>query len=223
MIALCVVTHPKTNEFLWNLLDSINIDLMDHPPVYIVGGDVDDYTCRQVRDMRWFCKDTGGAFIPWDYATWEAGAIDVLNKNLPADVPEFVFLQDTCEFKEGMFDHFWERIEMSKGETLWFTANHQMYAGKFRREVLDAITPWRGPTSKQAAVAMEGSWRDAYNKAEQPYLSRQWGHMPDGTEEVEKCGRMNVRCENEYYIKWKGTHCGNLQQRLREIDEEGKL
>jgi len=220
MIALTVVTHPKTNAFLQNFLSSLSGEL---PPVYIVGGDFEQFTSHQEADISRFCNGTGGMFYPWPTATWEAGAIHVMNKFAPAAIKEFVFLQDTFEFKEGMFDHFWERIEMSKGETLWFTANHQMYAGKFRREVLDKITPWRWPTSKGAAVAMEGSWRDTYNKAEYPHLSRQWGHMPDGTEEVEKCGRLNVRCENEYYIKWKGTHCGNLQDRLREIDDEGKL
>ena len=217
--------------FLWNFLSSIdphcgagdNRTESNLPPVYLVAGDIDDYSVTQVREMRRFCQVTGGDLYSADTATWEAGAIQVLNRKLPPEVTEFVFFQDTFEFKPGQFVPFWERIVATNQKTIWFTHNCQMYAGKFRREVLDKMQPWPWPKSKTQAVGMERSWQENYNGAEDDWSVYKWAGIPDGVEEIIKCGRLNVRCENEYFIKWKGTHTGNLQRRLHEIDEEGKL
>ncbi len=223
MIALCIVTHPKTFLFLQNFIDSLLQDGCWLPPVYIVAGDVQGYTTEQIEEIQQLCCITDGDLFTWKVATWEAGAIQVLNQKLPPEVTEFVFLQDTFEFKPDQFQLFWERIKESHQKTLWFTHNCQMYAGKFRREVLDKMEPWPWPTCKAKAIQMERAWQDNYNQAEDSWLIYKWPGIPDGIDEFEKCGRLNVRCENEYFIKWKGTHTGNLHRRLQEIDEEGKL
>lgn len=216
MIALCVVTHPKTYRFLKNMMDSLQ-DQGALPPIYFVAGDYGQYSIEQKLWM------TGQAKVISHYrATWEAGAIQLMNEQAPPEVTEFVFLQDTFEFKPGMFQDFWAHQTNSLGRTIWFTQNKQMYAGKFRREVLNTMPPWDWPMTKGKAVAMERFWSDSYAQHDNtvPIL---WEQIPDGTEEFEMFGRLNVRCENQWLIKWKGTHCGNLGRRLTEIDEEGKV
>jgi len=217
MIALCVVTHPKTYDFLKNMMASLQPQegtaLL---PLYFVCGDFGDYTEGQRLWMSGWAN-----ILPCDHVTWEAGAIQLMNERAPDDITEFVFLQDTFEFKPSMFQDFWTHQTNALGRTIWFTHNKQMYAGKFRREVLNTMPPWRWPMTKYDAVSMERSWQESYAAHDvNPIL---WDHIPDGKEEFEKCGRMNVRCENRWLIKWKGTHTGNLGDRLREIDEEGKL
>lgn len=217
MIALCIVTHPKTYNFLMNMWKSLSKQ-EPLPPIFVVAGDIEDYSLAQRNVM----SRPGVTVIQHNGVTWEAGAIQLMNEQAPAEVTEFVFLQDTWEFKPGMFQDFWAEQTTALGHTIWFTHNKQMYAGKFRREVLNAMPPWDWPLTKEKAVQMERAWQESYNMHDNtvPVL---WDHIPDGTEEFEKFGRMNVRCENEWLIKWKGTHCGNLQQRLQEIDEEGKV
>lgn len=218
MIALCIVTHPKTYRFLKNMMGSLQTqEGIELPRLYFVAGDYDDYSIGQKLWM------SGWAGIIRHYsATWEAGAIQLMNEHAPDRFTEFVFLQDTWEFKPGKFKDFWKHQTAALGHTIWFTQNKQMYAGKFRREVLDAMPPWDWPTCKQKAIQMERAWQESYSNHDNaaPIL---WSQIPDGKEEFEMFGRMNVRCENEWLIKWKGTHCGNLQRRIQEIDEEGKV
>ena len=220
MIALCVVTHPKTHDFLMNMYKSHwrGQPRGPTPRVFVVAGDAGDYTHGQLVQMN----QPGVSIMYHHRATWEAGAIQLMNEQAPPEITEFVFLQDTWEFKPGKFQEFWAHQTNALGHTIWFTQNKQMYAGKFRREVLNAMPPWDWPTCKQKAVAMERDWQASYSQHDNtvPIL---WGQIPDGKEEFEKFGRMNVRCENEWLIKWKGTHCGNLQRRIQEIDEEGKV
>lgn len=220
MIALCVVTHPKTHGFLMNMYQSLANQHARQvlPPIYVVAGDFWDYSMGQKVQM----KQPGVTIIHWGRATWEAGAIQLMNEQAPPEITEFVFLQDTWEFKPGKFQEFWAHQTNALGRTIWFSQNRQMYAGKFRREVLDAMPPWEWPRTKAKAIQMERAWQESYSVHDNavPIL---WGQIPDGKEEFEMFGRMNIRCENEWLIKWKGTHCGNLGRRLTEIDEEGKV
>ena len=217
MIALCIVTHPKTFGFLFNMLDSLWAQEVELPQVYLVAGDYQDYTGQQKLLLEGW-----GSIISCEHVTWEAGAIQLMNEKAPDSITEFVFLQDTWEFKPGLFQDFWAQQTNAFGHTIWFTQNKQMYAGKFRREVLNIMPPWDWPLTKGKAVQMERAWQESYSKHDNtvPIL---WGHIPDGKDEIEMFGRMNVRCENRWLIKWKGTHAGNLSRRLTEIDEEGKV
>ncbi len=218
MIALCIVTHPKTYDFLVNMFHSLQDQhLGPMPPIYLVAGDFGDYDAQQRFWMSDWAK-----IIPHDGVTWEAGAIQLMNERARPEITEFVFLQDTWEFKTNMFQEFWDHQINALGRTIWFTQNKQMYAAKFRREVLNLMPQWDWPLTKAKAVQMERAFQEMYSQHDTtvPIL---WGHIPDGKEEFEMFGRMNIRCENEWLIKWKGTHCGNLGRRLTEIDEEGKV
>ncbi len=223
MIGLCIVTHPKTYPFLMNMFLTLE-DQGPLPHIFVVAGDFGDYTQQQrdVVDWYWSGYHTQHTLIRHDVATWEAGAIQLMNEQAPPEITEFVFLQDTWEFKPGKFQEFWKHQTDALGHTIWFTANKQMYAGKFRRETLSAMPPWDWPTSKQKAIQMERAWQELYSQHDNtvPIL---WPQIPDGKEAFEMFGRLNVRCENEWLLKWKGTHCGNLQRRIQEIDEEGKV
>ena len=220
MIALCVVTHPKTHRFLMNMYQSLaeQDSMQKIPPIFVVAGDFGDYSPGQGLQIL----QPGVKLIHHYCATWEAGAIQLMNEQAPPEITEFVFLQDTWEFKPDKFQDFWQHQVNALGHTIWFTQNRQMYAGKFRRETLNAMPPWDWPTCKQKAIQMERAWQESYSNHDNtvPIL---WPQIPDGKEEFEKFGRMNVRCENEWLLKWKGTHCGNLQRRIQEIDEEGKV
>ena len=77
-----------------------------------------------------------------------------------------------------------------------------MFLGKYRREVLNQVPLWI-PTSKMQAVEAEMMWPALYAEVEFPAFIPHPLH--DGRNFVTKNGRLNMKLENDWLIKYKGT------------------
>ncbi len=117
---------------------------------------------------------------------------------------EFVFLHDTCEIKTNEFCK--EAFEIAKGKSLSFSDYPSpigMFLGKYRREIL-AKLELPIPKTKLEAVDFEQTWTRKYAEidSEMLYLLPL---LRDGNNFVTKFGKMAMKLENDFLIKYKFT------------------
>lgn len=120
------------------------------------------------------------------------------------DVEEFFVLHDTCEIKDiSLFDLVFEKY---KGKSVALSnspAMFGMYLGKYRREVLKNMRLPR-PATKLANVRYEISFNSEYAKRD-PSTVLLFPNFVDNYVFEKKLGRVNMKLENKYLIKWKST------------------
>ena len=119
------------------------------------------------------------------------------------DIDEFLFLHDTCVVKDlklldMVFDHVGS-VSITNVPAIF-----GCYLGKYRREILAKV---RMPDikDKHEAVLNEGHWTDTYARLD-PLTINLFDDFdqPPHTHEF-RHGRDNLRLENDYLIKFKGS------------------
>lgn len=118
------------------------------------------------------------------------------------DIDEFLLLQDTCVVKDISFI---DRV-FSMPESVCLTDVPDLYGcylGKYRREVLEKLQI-PVPKDKYEAVKHETEWTRKYAALDPPVVLFDDLDKPPYTF-VEHHGRLNIRLENDYLIKYKGS------------------
>lgn len=205
--------HWKTLPFLEDCLTSLST--LVSAPVYVVvtdqQGDWPSDIYRRIERAGYQPIPTGGC--------WEVSAIRAIYDMVP-ELKEFFFLQDTVEVldPEGLAEMIFTE---HRGFSCPVNKAFHCYLGKYRREVLDRVD-WPRVVTKEDAVRQEGQFTQQYlNKDPRPPRIL-FPAFNEGGRFEEKHGRLNRVVENEYLRKYRGTWHANLQQRLYEIDVEGK-
>lgn len=132
---------------------------------------------------------------------FEIGALKMALKY--TDYDEFFLVQDTCQFKNlAILDILFKDYE---GKSIQWGHRFQSYLGKYRREILEKMT-FPVIASKWDSMVQEEEFTSAYKALDSDTveLFPQWSDFIGV--EVEFMGRKNLKLENDYLIKWKGTY-----------------
>jgi hypothetical protein len=130
----------------------------------------------------------------------EIGKIRHIYENTSID--RFLFLHDTCQVKDqGFFDLFDGPESVSVSNC---PGPFGMYLGVYTRQTL-AKVDLPVVRDREHAIALERTWCDAYANAGEWRLL--FTDFTDGHAERTEVrhGRINLRLENDYLIKLKGT------------------
>ena len=118
---------------------------------------------------------------------------------------EFLYLHDTCEIKDKkLFDIVFEE---QKGKSVALSDHpciFGMYLGKYKREALKGMD-FPIVTTKLEAVDYEETWTAQYISRENAHTVLLTPPLHDGQNFVTIEGRMYMKLENDYLIKYKGT------------------
>lgn len=117
------------------------------------------------------------------------------------DYDEIVFMNDSMVVKDNKI---WDIIfKENAGKSVAMSEDYLMFFGKFLRKYYEQ-TDFPIVTSKLEDVMLgEGKWVKDYMKADPDYVLIQ--PMKDGDRFVIKHGRTNMKLENDYFIKYKGS------------------
>jgi hypothetical protein len=138
---------------------------------------------------------------------FELGAIAQIYRENRFD--EFIYLHDTCEVKTN--DLFKEAFVKAKGSSVSFSDYPSpigMYLGKYRREVLAKIE-LPVPQTKLEAVEQEQFWTRKYAEVDGEIMFLN-PPLRDGNNFVTKFGRICMKLENDYLVKYKTTWHRNM-------------
>ncbi len=117
---------------------------------------------------------------------------------------EFFYMHDSCVVKDKkIFDFMFNDL---KGSSVC-VSNHPglfgMYIGKYTRKDLERVKLFI-PKDKMDAVENEVTWTNEYaSKADSVIMMNP--PLRDGYNFVNKNGRLNMKLENDYMIKYKAT------------------
>ena len=135
-----------------------------------------------------------------DY-TWELGKIKWIYDH--TDLDEFLFLPDTAIIKKTkILDKIFGEFQ---GKSVAFHHFGNSYMVKYRREILDKMILPK-VNSKPETIFHETWWNKAYfslDPAEVLFPELSDAIEPEKIEE--KFGRQNLKMENDWFCKWKGT------------------
>lgn len=133
---------------------------------------------------------------------YELGAIQATLDH--TDWDEFILLQDTIEIKDQ--EVFRLMFTEYPGQSVSYNPHFQMYLGKYRRDILKQISIPEVRT-KVEAVRQEEQFAYAYQKADPDLkiFNPQFKDEAFYTSWEEMFGRKNLRMEDDYIIKRKGT------------------
>lgn len=134
---------------------------------------------------------------------WELGGIRWVYENTTID--RFLFMQDTIVVKDpGFFDL---AFDASPGSVSVCDCPNRygLYFGVFTRDSL-AQVELPQVRDKEHAIELEAAWAKQYDAIEPdaPLLFTDFRDSTAKRTEV-RYGRVNLRLENDYLIKWKGT------------------
>ena len=138
---------------------------------------------------------------------FELGAISQVYAENKYD--EFIYLHDTCEIKS--VDFVKEVFEKAKGNSVSFSDYPSpigMYLAKYRREVL-AKMELPIPKTKLEAVEQEELWTRKYSEVDGDLLFLN-PPLRDGNNFVTKFGKICMKLENDYLVKYKATWHRNM-------------
>ncbi len=112
---------------------------------------------------------------------------------------DLFFLQDTCEIKDNeMFQY----ADIQQGGVA-ICDRFMSYLGKYKRDVLEQMT-FPEVKDKEQSIHHEGEFNRRYM-----LLDKNFSYFPqrlhDSNTFEEKFGRLNMRLENDYIIKYKKT------------------
>lgn len=193
-----VVTHAEGIEPCTRLLKS----LWTLPyPVLVVMNDYPNASLEWVRKVYYMTGEMGWQVSNLDYDGFEIGAIEQTLK--VTDWDEFVVLQDTIEIKDQ--EVFEALFEVYKGRSVAYNPHFQMYLGKYRREALEKMELPK-VRSKIEAVRQEEIFAKQYMSIEPTdVFNPQFKDEAFYDNWEEMFGRTNLKMEDEYIIKRKGT------------------
>lgn len=159
------------------------------------------------REKWWKeCKDSvSGCGYPvrlvCDSSLFELG---VIKYALKMGYDEFFYMHDTCFIKDSAL--FKTMFETLKGQNCC-VSNYPnmfgMYIGKYVSDDLKKVNIPQ-PKSKIEAVELEVTWTRDFVKSAKSVLCIQ-PPLRDGSNFVTKNGRLNMKLENDFMIKYKGT------------------
>lgn len=134
---------------------------------------------------------------------FEIGAIEVALSLTKWE--EFILLQDTIEIKDQkIFEMLFENYQ---GKSVSYNPHFQMYLGKYRREILEKMLPLPQIRTKIEAVRAEWDFTKHYRTidGDTQIFNPQFidENFYENWEEI--FGRRNLKLEDDYIIKRKGT------------------
>lgn len=177
---------------LWNVVYPVLIVVNNSSAV---GRDWQQKLYRLTGEQGW-----GLHFLPYD--GFEIGAIE--EALLGTDLDEFFFLQDTFEVKnQGLFRILFEDFA---GRSVSYNPHFQMYLLKYRREILEHMSIPKVRT-KREAIKLEEEFNRAYANLDGNVhiFNPNFRDEPFYGNYEERFGRNNLKLEDEYLIKRKGT------------------
>lgn len=195
---ITVVTHPNGIEPCTRLLKSLwGVQY----PVAVVLNDCMNTSMIWTKNLYYITGEMGWRVINLDYDGYELGAIDATIRE--TDWDEFIILQDTIEIKDQkIFKILFENYE---GKSVAYNPHFQMYLGKYRRVALEQMTIPQVRT-KVEAVRQEESFAREYMRIDPTdVFNPQFKDEAFYTSWEDMFGRKNLRMEDEYIIKRKGT------------------
>lgn len=171
-------------------------------PVLIVINDVKNTPPEWFQKLYLITGEQGWHINGLDFDGFELGAIAQAYDHTEWD--EFIFLQDTFEIKNQ--DIFRILFDDYKGRSVSYNPYLQMYLLKYRREVLAKINIPE-VRKKREAIRLEEVFNREYEKADgniHIFNPRFTDDNFYGNYE-ERFGRRNLKMEDDYLIKRKGT------------------
>lgn len=189
--AIVICHHHENKEFLDNLLKSLKG--VEYPVVIVIN----DFMNADQNILEELEKDYEIYLNKKD--EFELGAIRRVLKETEYD--EFFFMQDSCEVKNNkVFDILFKK---HKGKSIAIGYKFLHYLGKYRREFLEKISIPE-TLNKEASIFYESNFNKKYRELDPDFIAI--GPQLRISDIFEKkCGRLNMKLENEYFIKWKGT------------------
>lgn len=171
-------------------------------PVLIVLNDFTNAPPSWIEKLHEFKEEQGWDFIEHSWDGFEIGAISAALKY--TDWEEMFVLQDTFEIKNQ--DIFSRVFEEYAGKSVAYNPYYQMYLLKFRREILNQIEIPE-VRSKRESVRQEEVFTTAYRQKEpdMPILNPMFRDDTYYGNWEERFGRKNLKMEDDYFIKRKGT------------------
>lgn len=170
-------------------------------PVLVVVNDFPKMSAEWAKQLYYMTGEMRWHIYEMAYDGYEIGAIDATMK--ATDWDEFILLQDTIEIKnQKIFEMLFNNYG---GRSVSYNPHFQMYLGKYRREVLERMTLPEVRT-KIEAVRQEEDFTRAYKNIEPTDVFN-----PSFKDEAfynnweEMFGRKNLKMEDEFIIKRKGT------------------
>lgn len=165
-------------------------------PIYIVMNDVRNAPLQWLLELH-----QNYNIIVTEDDRFECGALQAIMDT--TDLDEWLLLQDTVEI---LNPYFIERMFDTEG-SVTFGPHFEHYLGKFRREVLEKIVIPEVKT-KWDAVQQEIHFLKAYMEADDKGITTMFPDFTDKNFEnntERRWGRVNLKLENRYLIKRKGT------------------
>lgn len=196
---IVVVTWSGGEEPCEVLLKSIwNVSY----PVLIVVNDAGNISKKWLKKLYTLTGEQDWHLYLQGYDSFEIGGIKIALETTSWD--EFFLLQDTFEVKN--IDLFKQLFEDFAGRSVSYNPYLQMYLFKYRREILNKIEIPEVRT-KREAIRLEEVFNREYEKADgnlhifNPRFrdDSYYGNYED------RFGRKNLRMEDDYLIKRKGT------------------
>lgn len=167
-------------------------------PVYILLNDVRNAPISWAVELR-----RNYHLISTISDSYECGALRAIMSM--TDLDEFILIQDTFEIKNTSFiDHMFEGYP---GRSVSFGPYFAHYFGKFRREVLEKFEIPETYTKYDAIMAEKDFIGKVYFESEEniPVLFPDFNDFNKDNIIEERWGRANLKLENDYVIKRKGT------------------
>lgn len=171
-------------------------------PVLIVINDVHNMPRSWWEQLYLWSGEMGWHIKQHDFDGFELGAIKATLADTTWD--EFILLQDTIEIKNT--EVFRLMFEEFPGQSVAYNPHFQMYLGKYRRDILNTITI-PDVRSKVEAVRQEEIFAKLYQDADADLkvFNPNFKDETFYTSWEELFGRKNLRMEDDYIIKRKGT------------------
>lgn len=195
---ITIATWPGGQESCEVLLDSIwGVTY----PVLIVVNDSNNVSKEWQKKLYWLSGEMRWHVQEQDYDGYELGAIETTLRT--TDWDEFIFLQDTIEVKNiKIFDLLFENY---KGKSVSYNPHFQMYLAKYRRVALEKLVLPQVRT-KVEAVRQEELFAKQYTDIEETDVFNPSFRDENFYESwEERFGRRNLKMEDEFIIKYKGT------------------
>lgn len=194
--AIIICHHPENKLFLDNILKSLK--KIEYPIIIVIN----DYKKMGLYEMGLYeISELNKKYKVILNRTddFELGALRlVLEKT---NYNEIFLMQDSCEIKSNkLFNLLFKKY---KGKSVAVGYKFLHYLGKYRRDILEKMV-LPDTFNKEASIFNESRFNNQYRDLDPDFITI---NPPLHTSEIfeEKCGRLNMKLENEYIIKWKGT------------------
>lgn len=175
---------------------------VDYPVLFVIN-DSKNLSKEWRKKLYSLTGEQGWHIYQQEFDGFEIAAIDATLSVTPWE--EFVLLQDTIEIKDlEVFNKFF--IEYN-GTSVAYNPHFQMYLGKYRRSVLEKMRPFPQIRDKIEAVRQEWDFTKHYRTIDgnMSILNPEFTDDRFYTSFEDMFGRTNLKMEDQYLIKRKGT------------------